>query len=281
MIRTEAAMGTLVSIDVDAPEEAVTRAFQWFRQVEACCSRFDAHSELRRLTAGKPHEASAMLFEAVRFALQVAAETDGAFDPTLGSRMAARGFNRHYATREISDAPGSDEVTWRCVEIDARDRTILLHRPLTLDLGAVAKGLAIDTAARELLPYRNFAIDAGGDLYVGGHNPRGEAWHIGVRHPHARNTLIEQIQVKDRAVCTSGDYERGAHILDPRDGTPAQALASVTVVAPNAMLADALATAAFVLGPENGIALLDRMGVDGLLITPGLQQHRTQGFGHA
>ena len=107
MIRTIAVMGTIVSIEVDASEVAVTQAFEWFRQVEAVCSRFDPCSELRRLPVGIPTPASAILYEAVSFALKVAAATDGAFDPTLGSRMTARGYNRHYLTRAVTDAPGA------------------------------------------------------------------------------------------------------------------------------------------------------------------------------
>ncbi len=282
MIRAEAAMGTVVSIEIDAPAAAVHRAFEWFRQVEAHCSRFDARSELRQLAAGKRTPASPILFEAVRFALMVAEETGGAFDPTIGGRMAARGFNRHYLTRAVSGAPDPDaDITFRDVEIDAHERTILLRRPLTLDLGAVAKGLAVDAAAQELLPFRNFAIDAGGDLYLAGCNPRGEPWSAGIRHPCRRGELVDRLRVSDRAVCTSGNYERGAHILDPRRSAPADAVASATVVAPNAMLADALATAAFVLGPDKSIPLLMRMGVEGLIVTAGLEVHRTPGLCHA
>ena len=281
MIRTMAAMGTIVSIEVDAPEAVVTQAFEWFRHVEARCSRFDSASELRQLPVGTPACASPVLFEAVSFALKVARETEGAFDPALGSRMAARGYNRHYVTHAASDAPGVDDASFRDIVLDPDQRTILLKRPLTLDLGAVAKGLAVDAAARELRPYRDFCIDAGGDIYFGGRNPRGEPWRVGIRHPRNRDELVDRLQVSDRAVCTSGDYERGAHILDPRDSTAVLRVASATVVAPNAMLADALATAAFVLGPEKGIALLDRAGVEGLLITPALEHFRTKGFGHA
>jgi thiamine biosynthesis lipoprotein len=278
LIRAEAVMGTVVSIEVDAPESVVEQAFQWFRQVEAQCSRFDAASELRQLPTGQPTAVSPILFEAVRFALLVAEETDGAFDPTVGGRMAARGFNRHHLTREISEAPDSEGVSFHDVEIDAQHRTILLRRPLTLDLGAVAKGLAVDAAARHLHGFRNFAIDAGGDLYFGGCNPRGESWCAGIRHPRNRTELIDRIRVSDCAVCTSGDYERGPHILDARNGEAAHAVASATVIAPSAMLADALATAAFVLGPEQGIALLARMDVQGLIVTADLQCHRTPGF---
>lgn len=281
MIRTMAAMGTVVSIEVDAPDTAVERAFEWFRQVEAVCSRFEESSELRQLPVGVATPASPILFEAVRFALQVAELTHGAFDPTLGSRLAARGYNRHYVTRATIDAPGADDVSFRDIEIDAGQNTIVLKRPLTLDLGAVAKGLAVDAAARELNPYRHFCIDAGGDIYCGGMNPRGEPWSVGIRHPRRRDELIDRLRVSDGAVCTSGDYERGAHILDPRHPGAALRVASATVTAPSAMLADALATAAFVLGPRQGIELLERMGVDGLLITPTLERFRTKSPGHA
>jgi FAD:protein FMN transferase len=211
----------------------------------------------------------------------VADETDGAFDPTLGSRMSARGYNRNYITGKAIDAPGSEDASFRDVVLDMNHQTILLRRPLTLDLGAVAKGLAVDAAARELLSFRDFCIDAGGDIYFGGRNPTGKSWSVGIRHPRHREEIVDRFEVSDCAVCTSGDYERGAHILDARDDAAAMRVASATVIAPNAMLADALATAAFVMGPEHGIALLNRMGVQGLLITPELEQFQTKGFGLA
>jgi thiamine biosynthesis lipoprotein len=281
MIRTQLAMGTFVSIEVDAPEAVVARAFEWFRQVEAVCSRFDECSELRRLPVGVKARASPMLFEAVHFAVQVAEETQGAFDPTVGSRMAARGYNRHYLTGLSGHAPGTNDASYRDIELDAELRTILLKRELTLDLGAVAKGLAVDAAARELLPFRDFCIDAGGDIYVGGCNGTGERWRVGIRHPLHADQLVERLQLSDCAVCTSGCYERGAHILDPRDDATVGRVASATVIAPQAMLADALATAAFVLGPHQGIELLERMGMQGLLITSDLERHATEDFGRA
>jgi FAD:protein FMN transferase len=276
-----AAMGTVVSIEVDAPEAIVASAFEWFRQVESVCSRFDESSELRQLPVGSPTPASPILFEAVRFALQLAHETDGAFDPTLGSRLAARGYNRHYATRATIDTPGTQGTSFRDVELDADQQTILLKRSLTLDLGAVAKGLAVDAAVQELQPFHDFCIDAGGDIYCGGRNPRGEPWSVGIRHPRRRDELIEQVRVSDQAVCTSGDYERGPHIMDPRDSRAALRVASATVIGPNAMLADALSTAAFVLGPEQGIALLERMGVDGILVTSDLERFGTRSLARA
>jgi thiamine biosynthesis lipoprotein len=222
-----------------------------------------------------------MLFEALRFALGVAAETGGAFDPTLGHHMESRGFNREHRTQtEVHTPrhPDAPQPSWRDVHLDPETRTITLAQPLTLDLGAIAKGLAIDTAARELAPLTDFAIDAGGDLYLAGHNPQGQPWSVGIRHPRRDRQTIHTLRVSNKAVCTSGDYERPGHILDPNHPERPLQLASATVVADSAMLADALATAAFVLGPTAGLDLLRRLDVDGLLITPDLEQHSTEGF---
>jgi thiamine biosynthesis lipoprotein len=294
-VRTEAVMGTLVSIQVVNPDAgadpAIERAFGWLHEIEARCTRFDERSELMQLTAqtGVAVPVSPILFEAVRFALLVAEESGGAFDPTVGHQMAARGFNREHRTGEIvrtGITPDCD-VSYRDVHLDPDRRTILLRRPLTLDLGAVAKGLAVDTAARELEPFRDFAIDAGGDLYLGGWNPQGMPWSVGIRHPRHGDQLIDRVCVSNQAVCTSGDYERrtglgaGHHILDPRTGASPHRVASATVVASGAMLADALATAAFVLGPEEGIRFLTRLGVEGLIITPELERHETRGLRRA
>jgi thiamine biosynthesis lipoprotein len=140
-------------------------------------------------------------------------------------------------------------------------------------------------AARELRSFPSFAINAGGDLYLGGLNPEGFPWSIGIRHPREDDALIDTVVVSNRAVCTSGDYERtdssgenGHHLIDPRTGASADEVASVTVVAEAAMLADALATAAFVLGPGSGIQLLERMGVDGLIFSTTLDRFETRGM---
>ena len=296
--RSLALMGTVVTVHVvgreQAPGEvaqcqkAVEHAFDWFRRVEECCTRFEPESEVMRLASqvGVPVRVSLLLYEAVQFALAVAQQSAGAFDPTVGYAMETRGFNReHRSGKKIKTAlNASASVSYRDVRLDPHNRTITLLRPLILDLGAVAKGLAVDLAARELQPFRNFALDAGGDLYLGGRNPDGEPWSIGIRHPRRENELIDSLRVSNCAVCTSGDYERRSstdnshHILDPRRGSSADGAASVTVIASNAMLADALATAAFVLGPNEGIRLFDRLNVDGLIITPQLERYATRGM---
>jgi thiamine biosynthesis lipoprotein len=284
-------MGTIVTIEIagEGSEQAIERAFGWFRVVERLCNRFDPQSELRQLTAhpGVAVPASRILYAAVEFALAMAEDTGGAFDPTVGHLMETRGFNRHYRTGLVINTgldPGGS-VSYRDVQLEPAERTIAILRPLVLDLGAVAKGFAVDMAARELAPFENYAIDAGGDLYLAGHNARGEPWSVGLRHPRRDREVFETLRVSGAAVCTSGDYERpaadgvaGHHICDPRTGRAADLVVSATVVAPTAMLADALATAAFVLGPDEGIQLLERHGVDGLLVSAAFDRFSTRGM---
>jgi len=291
-------MGTVVTFqivghDTTATQRAervtvVERAVGWFRHVEERCSRFDTSSEVSRLArcAGAPMQVSETLFQTVQFALALAHDSGGAFDPTIGRSMEARGFDREYRTGEVvqTDIDESSEVSYRDVHLDAERRTITLARPLMLDLSAVAKGLAVDMAAHELAPFQNFAIDAGGDLFLSGHNADGEVWSVGIQHPRDKAILFDTLRVSNAAVCTSGDYERASptqpsehHIMDPHTGRAAQGVASVTVVAPVAMVADGLGTAAFVMGPEHGLELLERHGVEGMIVTPALERRETRG----
>jgi thiamine biosynthesis lipoprotein len=277
-------MDTGVNIQVisDQPREiidgGVTRALQWFDTVERICTRFDPSSEVMQLLGqvGKPVKVSTLLFEVVAFGMDLAEQTDGAFDPTIGASMEQLGFNTNYKTGEaIHTQVDARAATFRDVKLDRRARTVLLRRPLILDVNAICKGLAIDLAAQELREFDDFSVEAGGDLLVRGHNAAGEPWHIGIQHPRAAGLLSETLDITDAAVCTSGDYERRAgpdqsagHILDARTGRSVDDLASVTVVAPTAMAADGLSTAAMILGRERGMQFLEDQGVGGLLIAP-------------
>ena len=277
-------MDTWVNIQVvsDQPRQAieptVQRALAWFETVERICTRFDPSSEVMQLIGhvGRPVRVSTLLFEVAAFALDLAKQTNGAFDPSIGATMEQLGFATNYRTGEVVnsqvDAHSGD---FHDVRLDRRARTITLRRPLVLDLNAVAKGLAIDLAVQELRPYPDFCIEAGGDLFVRGHNAAGEHWHVGIQHPRAEGLLARALHLSDVAVCTSGDYERRApgggaegHILDARTRQPVTDLASVTVVAPTAMAADGLSTAAMVLGGARGLEFLNDQGVRGLLVAP-------------
>ncbi len=289
-------MDTVITIEVvqaqpdGACDERVNRAFGWFDHVEQRCSRFAESSELSALSraeTGAPVGVSPLLFELIEFALAVARASGGAFDPAVGQAMAASGYNRNYLTgQETSHRPDATrEASYRDVVLNRESGTVTLLKPLVLDLGAVAKGLAIDLAAAELGCFPGYAINAGGDVLVRGRNSANAPWRIGIKNPRQPAELIETLIVSDGAVCTSGDYERprpdgqpGHHIVQPQTGESASDVASVTVVAATAMLADALSTAAFVLGRERGLKLLESQGVDGLIVSPELELYATSGL---
>ena len=294
--QTRIFMDTVVSIELSAlggREEGELRqltdlAFAWFDEVERRCSRFDESSELRCLSrsVGRRVAVSPLLFSALELSLAVARRTGGAFDPSIGTTMEELGFATNYKTGDRvevfdrSEAPG----TYRDIALDMDERTVMLRRPVSIDLGAVAKGLAVDLAGQELSDLPGFAINAGGDILARGCNADGEPWRIGVRHPRRPSELLTCLRVSDAAVCTSGDYERrqvvgtGHHVVDPCSGESADLAISATVIAPTAAAADALSTAVFVLGPDSGVDLLEAEGVDGVIVRPDLSVAMTAGM---
>jgi thiamine biosynthesis lipoprotein len=157
-----------------------------------------------------------------------------------------------------------------------------------LDLGGIAKGFAVDRAAGALRAAGadNFVVNAGGDLRVSG-TKNGKPWRIGIQDPRAPDRLLRVVTPREGAFVTSGDYERYFlwegeryhHILDPRTGRPARGCRSVTVWTRHGIDADALATAAFVLGPAEGLALLERLEeVEGLVVDDAGGELATSGF---
>ena len=268
-------------------KHALGLAFAAFRSVEEACSRFDENSELRHLITqiDIPVHVSPILFEALRFAWEVANLTNGVFDPTVGHIMEAHGFNRHYLTgTKINSAfLTSSSISYLDIILDEEQRTVQLLKPMVLDLGAVAKGLAIDLAKKELENFEGFIINAGGDVWVSGLNEREEPWLVGIRHPLIKDELLCTLNLTDAAICTSGNYERisptianAHHLMDPRTQTSANRMISCTVVAPYAMMADAFSTAVLILGTENGLNLLENIELHGLCISPALEVFMTK-----
>jgi thiamine biosynthesis lipoprotein len=277
-------MDTLVTATVISEQRAgevraeLERALRWFCLVESACTRFDPRSEVSQLAArpGTPMPVGPILLAATEVALAAAAASGGAFDPTVGAAMQQRGYDRNYRTGARVRLPVEPAASWLDVVLDRDAATILFRRPLLLDLGAVAKGLAVDLALGELTRFPGVVVEAGGDLRVRGTNERREPWRVGVRDPRGDPGSV--LASGDAAICTSAGYARqspggGHHLLDPRSGESPTHVLSATVIAPTCAAADALATAAFVLGPAGGIDLLEREQVEGVIVT---QQGRLQ-----
>ncbi|MCL6454387.1 MAG: FAD:protein FMN transferase [Alicyclobacillus sp.] len=293
--RIELKMGTRVEIRVvtdagaQVAADAIRRAFAEISRVEAVCSRFDPSSELSQLLGrvGTPVPVSEILYQTLAFAREVAEHTQGRFDPTVGADLLRLGFDRHYLTGERTPVRANrfDPVTYRDFTLDPLEHTVTLHKPMVLDLGAVAKGLAVDLAAAALREFPGFVVDAGGDLFAAGLDERGAVWRIGIQHPNRPAEVICWFEQTELAVCTSGSYERRSplapgkhHIVSPgRDESPDDWV-SVTAVGPSAMLADAFSTAAFVCGRPEGLQLLEDVGLEGLCITDAAELQATPGL---
>jgi thiamine biosynthesis lipoprotein len=293
MRKTKLYMDTVVDIKVETryskeeTEEKINRAFQAFQKVEQACSRFTAASELMQAcqNVGTPVKISPFLFQPLQFALEMAKFTDGLFDPTVGKVMELHGFNRHYLTGDTIESPSAAAVTYHDIELDQQTHSLLLKKALVIDLGAVAKGFAIDLAANELKEFDGFVINAGGDLFAGGVDENGDLWKIGIQHPYQKDKIIKTIEISDEAICTSGSYERrnlalpeGHHIVNPKTKCSPNELISSSVIAPYAMMADAFSTISFLQGIKKGKSLLEKIDLKGLLITPELQIVRVGGI---
>jgi len=173
---------------------------------------------------------------------------------------------------------GLERVDYRKIRLNQRDSTVFLEEGgMEISLGGIAKGYAVDRAVGILREsgIKGGIVSAGGDLLAFGRKGNGEVWKVGVRNPRDHSKNICVLSVSDLSVATSGDYERYRmvdgkrvhHIIDPRTGYQSTGCMSVTVAARRAMTADALATAVFVLGPEEGLALLEELpGVEGVIV---------------
>ena len=249
-------------------------------RVEAQMSTWLPDSELSRFNAapaGGWVPVSAPLAEVVALALELARRSGGAFDVTVGPLVNLWGFGPERRTA----APTASEIQRAGARVGSALLDLRRSPPamrkrvdgLTLDLSAIAKGHAVDRLAALLVERgcSDYLVDIGGDLRVLGANADGAAWRIGVESPEARGSGVEQVlALSDGALATSGDYRnvrtiggrRFGHTIDPRTGRPVDhQLASVTVWAESAALADALATAINVLGPDDGLVFAEQHAI--------------------
>ena len=177
--------------------------------------------------------------------------------------------------------PEVDEVLSRCLELERETGGFFSARPAgRLDPSGYVKGWAIDGAAARLAAAgaRRFCISAGGDVVARGRPEPDRLWRVGVRHPEALDELAAVLAVEDLAVATSGEYERGAHILDPHTGRPPTGLMSVTFVGPVLATADEYATAAFAMGAGGPAWTATLDGYDAMCITSDRRVLTTPGF---
>ncbi len=286
--RTEWVLGTACTIRVAAglrgapAERAIDTAFARLREIE---DRLSANKDgtdielVNRAAGGAPVAVSDDAVFVLGKALEYAALTDGAFDPSVGPLVRLWGIGteaaRVPAQAEIDAALAL--VDWRGIELDRAAKTIRLPKiGMRLDLGAIAKGFAADEVRNVLLRagVKAAIVDLGGNIYALGGKPGGSPWRIGIQVPRPesevpRGVYLGVVEGRDLTLVTSGVYERFFeregrsyhHILDTATGWPVRnGLVSVTIAAGSSIDADALSTSLFALGTEKGMALAERLG---------------------
>jgi len=257
---------------------AIDRGFGEIRRVEELMSAEDEDSEIYALnhSGGEWVDLSPETLYVLEEAKRYAEISDGLFDPTV-KPLVDLWMEKVRETGKIPDPTELREelelVEWRSLVIDANEgRARFLKSGMQITLGGIAKGYAVDRACEILMSsgvVERALVDIGGDIRVVGKG----SWTIGVQHPRHEHLYIK-IELENCAVASSGDYQRffflGVrihHIIDPRTGCPADESAGTTVIAETCTAADALSTAVFVAGPEDGRELLDSLGLKGLIVT--------------
>ena len=285
--RAEFALNTLCLIRLydQASNEVYDAIFDRIREIESRMSVFLPDSDISRINAAagiKPVQVHDDVFMVIERAVYFAELSGGAFDPTIGpvsSLWNVMGDNPRIPSQEEIDAV-LPLVNWRDIELDQQQRSVFLrHKGMALDLGAIAKGYAADEALAiiQKAALDRALIDLGGNIITFGIKQDGTPWRLGYRNPlGALDDFIGIISGWDMTVSTSGvnmryfehDGVRYHHLFSPFDGRPANTgLLAVTVITAVSMDADALSTAAFVLGYEKGRALIDPIeGVEAIFV---------------
>ncbi len=309
-VLTGRTMGTTYSVKLVGRPWSGTEALhkkieRRLAELNRSLSPFLPDSEISRFNrfaaAGEAFAVSADFRRVFEVSLRVHELSAGAFDPTVGPLVDLWGFGRG----KPRDRPPAEEEIARAraavglsrVRLHGEAGLVKEDPRITLDFSAVAQGYGVDEVARLLREagWRDFLVEIGGEVFAAGRRRDGAPWHIGIARPDSRarpDEVHRVVALSEAALATSGDYrqffvhegQRYSHVVDPKSGRPvANGVVSASVLAPDCMTADALATAVMVLGAEEGIALLERLeNVEGLILltTPegGLLERATSGF---
>jgi thiamine biosynthesis lipoprotein len=283
--RTSIALGTYVKIIIITDRENRERAMTTIDHVNERVTSWESDfsyrvetGELAQFNSGTTlfRDEHALLFDLLKESLEYARITAGYFDPTVLPLIRVWGFDSETpALPSQQDILGAlESVGYTTVHVTANR----IDKPeyIQFDLSGIAKGKIVDLT-RDFIRdagFSNFLVDAGGDIYVSGRNLKGSTWRIAIQDPDNRDRYSGILEKSDAAIVTSGDYEnffehegkRYSHLFNPFTGYPRSDIRSVTVVTGETALADAVATAVFVMGSDEGFRFLKERGVEGLIL---------------
>lgn len=278
--RTLKLMGSRFDITVVAkdPVEAniyIDLAINEITRIEQLISSWDPKSqtsEINRNAGIKPVKVDSELFDLIQRGIGISKLTDGAFDISYASMDKIWKFDGSMTEMPSTDSikASVSKVGYRNIILDKENNTVFLKlKGMKIGFGAIGKGYAADKAKNLLISKGVVAgiINASGDMNTWGKQPDGSEWKVAITNPMDKNKVFALLPINNGAVVTSGNYEkyvtfndvRYTHIIDPRTGYPATGIISVTVFAPKAELADALATSVFVMGIEVGLNRIEQL----------------------
>jgi len=305
--RSQMLMGTLVFVTAVAPEEetakrAAAAGLAEIRRLETILSTWIPSSELSRVNkmAGRePVPVSLETFELIHESLTIGTLTEGGFNVAIGPAVTLWNISENSTIPKPEDLARVRElIRLPDVQLNQDNHTLFLSKPgMQVDVGGIGKGYAADKAEAVMKKAGATAgvIALSGDIKTFGRMPNGERFVFGIHHPRSDGKLIGRLELENEAVSTAGDYQRYFmkdgiryhHILDPNTLQPARLCQSVTVVAKTGVQADGLDTGIFVMGPQRGMALVERLPnveaviVDKkgqLLVSSGLYSRLKQNF---
>jgi thiamine biosynthesis lipoprotein len=282
---TQDKMGTRVEVRLwhDNPviaEQLLSDSMAEFDRIEAAMSTYRAESEISNLNAHGAEgwvEISTELFDLIRRALKLSVTTGGAFDITYDSVGDLYDFRERIRPTEADIEARLDTIDFRFVELDTKKSRVRFSRQgVRINLGGIAKGYSVESVIGLLrrAGVEHALASAGGDTRLLG-DRGGQPWIVGVRDPEQEDGIVTRLGLEDEAVSTSGDYERFFvedgiryhHILNPSTGKSASLVRSATVIGADATLTDGLSTSVFVLGPDEGLKLIETLpGYEALII---------------
>ena len=288
-------MGTIVTMEIIGPktnaEASTNSAFKEINRIEQLMNTFDSNSEIGILNAeGQVDNISDDLVYVIEQSIHYSNISDGAFDITIKPIL------NLWKTKIIAgEYPSGQEINETLTLVNysniiVENKTIYFNvKGMSITVDGIAKGYAVDQAVKVLKNngYASGFVNAGGDGLYFGTRPDGADWKVGLRNPDNKSQSIVVMEISDMAVATSGNYERYfnesarlSHISDPRTGYSSQSLLSATIIAGSAMEADTLATTVFVLGPDKGLELIEKIqNTECVIITPENEILTSSGFG--
>ncbi len=274
-------MGNRFEISVVAHNEAwaearIDEAVAEIRRIEALLTTYREDSQTNQINANagiQPTKVDQEVFDLIKRSQRISALTQGAFDITYGSiDKSLWNFDAHMT--RLPDAATARLavrlIDYRNVILDETTTSVFLkHQGMRIGFGGIGKGYAAEMAKQLLIKQgvTSGIVNAAGDLTTWGTQPNGHPWTIGIADPNAKNQPFSCLNISNVAVATSGNYEkfvmidgkRYSHTIDPKTGLPVSGIKSVTIVCPNAEIADAMATPVMVMGVKVGIDLINQM----------------------